>query len=68
MNAQLRQQNNKPMSFPELMQQMRGQDPNQILQNMIQNGQITQDQLNQVQVQANQMRGQFDQFKAMFGF
>ena len=49
--------------FQQFMQSMRGQDPNQILNQMISSGRITQQQLNQVQ-----MESQFDGFKKMFGF
>nr|DAG01310.1 MAG TPA: Protein of unknown function (DUF2680) [Myoviridae sp. ctk6V34] len=54
--------------FQQFMQSMRGQDPNQILNQMISSGRITQQQLNQVQIQAKQMESQFDGFKKMFGF
>lgn len=54
--------------FQQFMQSMRGQDPNQILNQMISSGRITQHQLNQVQMQAKQMESQFDGFKKMFGF
>ena len=56
------------MQFPQFMQMMQGKDPNQVLNQMIQNGQISQAQLNQAQQMASQMKGQFDQFKNMFGF
>ncbi len=54
--------------FQQFMQSMRGQDPNKILNQMISSGRITQQQLNQVQMQAKQMESQFDGFKKMFGF
>lgn len=54
--------------FPQFMAQMRGKDPNQIINQMIQSGKINQQQLNMVQQQAQQMQGQFAQFKNMFGF
>ena len=54
--------------FQQFMQSMRGQDPNQILNQMISSGRITQQQLNQVQMQAKQMESQFDGFKKRFGF
>ena len=55
-------------AFQEFMQAMRGKDPNQILNQMISSGQITQQQLNQVQMQAKQMENQFSGMKKMFGF
>lgn len=54
--------------FQQFMQSMRGQDPNQILNQMISSGRISQQQLNQIQAQARQMESQFDGFKKMFGF
>nr|DAG76605.1 MAG TPA: Protein of unknown function (DUF2680) [Caudoviricetes sp.] len=55
-------------AFQQFMQAMRGKDPNQILNQMISSGQITQQQLNQVQMQAKQMENQFSGMKKMFGF
>ena len=54
--------------FPALMQQMRGQDPQQMINQMVASGQISQQQLNEAQKMANQMSGQFTQFRNMFGF
>lgn len=54
--------------FPLFMQQMRGQNPHQLLNQLMQSGQISQQQLNQAQQMAQQMQGQFDQFRGMFGF
>ena len=53
--------------FPQFMQQMKGKDPNQIINQMLQSGKINQQQLNMVQQQAQQMQNQFAQFKGMFG-
>lgn len=57
-----------PMMFPQFMQQMRGKDPQQLLNQMIANGQLNQNQLNQAQQQARQMADVFNQFRGMFGF
>lgn len=54
--------------FPQFMRQMQGQDPQQILNQLVQSGRINQQQLNQAQQMAQQMQGQFDQFRGMFGF
>lgn len=54
--------------FPQFMQQMRGQNPQQILQQMVKSGRVSQQQLNQAQQMANQMQRQFEQFRGMFGF
>lgn len=52
--------------FPRFMQQMRGKDPNAMLQNLVSSGKVSQQQLDAVQQQAQQMMGAFDQFKGMF--
>lgn len=57
-----------PNMFVQFMNQMKGQDPNQLINNLVSSGKITQQQLNQVQQQAKQLEGQFDQFRKMFGF
>lgn len=55
-------------AFQQFMQSMKGQDPNQIINSLIQNGKISQAQLNMVQQQAKQMESEFEGFKKMFGF
>lgn len=62
------QQNNPIMQFPKFMQQMRGKDPNAMINELVASGKINQQQLNQVQQQAQQMSGMFDQFRGMFHF
>lgn len=52
--------------FPKFMEQMRGQNPNQIISNLLSSGKISQQQLNAVQQQAGQIMGMFDQFKGKF--
>lgn len=54
--------------FPQFMRQMQGQNPQQILDQMLQSGRVNQQQLNQAQQMAQQMQGQFEQFRGMFGF
>ena len=54
--------------FIKFMQSMKGKDPNQIINNMISSGQISQQQLNIVQQKAKQFSGLFNGFKSMFGF
>ena len=54
--------------FPQFMQQMRGQDPQQLLNQLMQSGRVSQQQLNRAQQMAQQMQGRFDQFRGMFGF
>lgn len=43
--------------FPQFMQQMRGQDPQQLLNQLVQSGRVNQQQLNQAQQMAQQMQG-----------
>lgn len=68
LSALMNQQNN-PMEqqFLQFMQQMQGKDPNAIIQQMLQSGQISQQQLNAVQQKAQQMQGMFGKFRGMFG-
>ena len=60
-------QPNLMQQFQQFMQQMRGKDPNAMIQEMVSSGRITQDQLNQVQKQAQQMSGVFEGMRGRFG-
>ena len=60
-------QPNMMQQFQSFMQQMRGKDPNAMIQEMVSSGSISQDQLNQVQKQAQQMSGMFEGMRGMFG-
>lgn len=60
--------NNGMGNFMQFMQQMRGQNPQAMLNQMLQSGRISQEQLNAAQAQAKQMSGAFEQFKGNFGF
>lgn len=59
---------NQMQMFQQFMQQMRGKNPNDILNQLVSSGKINQSQLNQAQQMAQKMAGQFDGFKGMFGF
>lgn len=48
-------QPNLKQQFHQFMNQMRGKDPNAIIQQMVSSGRISQDQLNQAQQRAQQM-------------
>lgn len=61
-------QNPMLSQFSSFMRQMQGQNPRDIINNMVSSGKINQQQLNQVQQQAQQMQAVFDGFKGMFGF
>lgn len=54
--------------FQQFMTQMRGQNPNAMLDQMVRSGRVTQEQLNAAQQQAQQMRGMFEGMRGMFGF
>ncbi len=61
-------QENMFSQFQNFMNQMKGRDPNAILNEMISSGKVNQSQLNTAQQQAQQLMGQFDSMKSMFGF
>ena len=54
--------------FIEFMQSMKGQNPNQVLNGLLQSGKINQNQLNVAQQKAKEMSGAFEGFRKMFGF
>lgn len=58
---------NMMQQFQQFMQQMKGKDPNAIINEMVSSGKISQEQLNHVQQQAQQMSGMFDEMRGMFG-
>lgn len=60
-------QPNMMQQFQQFMEQMKGQDPNQIIQQMVSSGKLSQAQLDQAQRQAQQMQGMFDSMRGMFG-
>ena len=60
-------QPNMMQQFQQFMNQMKGKDPNAMIQEMVSSGRISQDQLNQVQKQAQQMQGMFEGMRGMFG-
>ena len=62
------QQPNMMQQFQAFMQQMRGQDPGQMLQQLVSSGRVSQAQLNQAQQMAQQMQGAFNGMRGMFGF
>lgn len=61
-------QPNMMQQFQSFMQQMQGQDPGQMLQQLVSSGRVSQAQLNQAQQMAQQMWGVFDGMRGMFGF
>jgi hypothetical protein len=49
--------------FQRFMQQMRGKDPTEEINRLLRSGQISQEQLNQAQQMAQQMRGMMGMFR-----
>ena len=60
-------QPNIMQQFQQFMNQMKGKDPNAVIQDMMQSGKIPQDQYNQARQQAQQMQGMFEGMRGMFG-
>lgn len=60
-------QSNMLQQFQQFMNQMRGKDPNAIINEMVSSGKISQQQLDAAQKQAQQMQGMFDGMRSMFG-
>ena len=60
-------QPNMMQQFQQFMNQMKGKDPNAVIQDMMQSGKITQDQDTQARQQAQQMQGMFEGMRGMFG-
>lgn len=58
---------NMMQQFQSFMQQMRGKDPNAMIQELLSSGQVSQQQLDQAQRQAQQMQGMFEGMRVMFG-
>ena len=54
---------NPMQAFVNFMNQMQGKNPNDIINQMVQSGQISQQQLNQAQQMAQQMQGMMGMFK-----
>lgn len=60
-------QPNMMQQFQSFMQQMKGKDPNAMIQEMVSSGRISQQQLDAAQKQAQQMAGMFEGMRGMFG-
>lgn len=53
---------NMMQQFQKFMQQMKGKNPQEEINKLLQSGKVSQQQLNQVQQQAQQMQGMFKGF------
>ena len=54
---------NQMQQFQRFMAEMRGKNPNEEIRKLLQSGRISQQQLNEAQQMAQQMRGLLDSFK-----
>lgn len=59
---------NMTQAFQQFMRQNQGKNPNEVLQNMLTSGKLSQQQLNQAQQMAKQIEGPLSGLKSMFGF
>lgn len=60
-------QPNMMHQFQQFMNQMRGRDPNAMIQELVSSGRVSQQQLDHAQKQAQQMQGMFEGMRGMFG-
>lgn len=60
-------QPNMMQQFQQFMSQMRGKDPDAMIQDLVSSGRVSQQQLDQAQKQAQQMQGMFEGMRGMFG-
>ena len=58
---------NMMQQFQQFMNQMRGRDPNAMIQELVSSGRVSQQQLDHAQKQAQQMQGMFAGMRGMFG-
>ena len=54
--------------FNQFMQQMKGQDPNMLINQLLSSGRVSQQQINQAHQKAKEIEQQFDGMKKFFGF
>ena len=60
-------QPNMMHQFQQFMKQMRGRDPNAMIQELVSSGRVSQQQLDHAQKQAQQMQGMFEGMRGMVG-
>ena len=59
-------QPNMMQQFQQFMSQMRGKDPNAMIQELVSSGRVSQQQLDAAQKQAQQMQGMFEGMRGVF--
>lgn len=62
------QQGNMMQQFQRFMNQMQGENPNEMIEQIVASGQLSQQQSNSIQQQAKNMEQQFSAMRSMFGF
>lgn len=62
-----KRQPNMMQQFQQFMNQMRGKDPNAMIQELVSSGRVSQQQLDAAQKQAQQMQGMFEGMRGIFG-
>ena len=62
------QQGNMMQQFQRFMNQMQGKNPNEMIEQIVASGQLSQQQLNSIQQQAKNMEQQLSAMRSMFGF
>ena len=55
------------MQFNQFMQQVKGQDPNTLIQKLVSSGRVSQQQLDMAQKQAEMYKSQFEGMRKTFG-
>ena len=55
------------MQFNQFMQQVKGQDPNTLIQKLVSSGRVSQQQLDMAQKQAEMYKSQFEGMRKAFG-
>lgn len=59
---------NMMQAFQQFMNQNKGKNSNEVIQQMLSSGEISQDQLDKAQKMASQVGKQFSGMRSMFGF
>lgn len=55
------------MQFNQFMQQVKGQDPNALIQKLVSSGRVSQKQLDMAQKQTEMYKSQFENMRKTFG-
>ena len=61
-------QNPMMIQFNQFMQQMKGQDPQKVLEQLVKSGKVSQKQLNEAQKKAQAIGSQLDSLRRNYGF